>query len=192
MEETIQPTLNRLKIDNTDVFLEDYGPNQGKITISDTYGHNYSNYWGSMGGTLKEFLCHINCDYFASKLMGSRSDTSFNAKATFATVRKFIRKELGFDWYIEQEFQKHMREVLNSFQSYCEETKSENVFVDGWHYNFINRLNFWMIKDEWDREHWEKEFKAISEQWHFIQTMPSENYIWLTKFHGRLKKELKK
>jgi len=177
-----------IKIANTDIFLDDLGNNKGKITISDTYNHNYSYFWGSMGGTLDEFLCNINSGYFADKLLGTKSNFIFCEKSTFTTVRKFIATELNLPWYKHQEFQKDMREKLNSFQNDCE---NENHFVGNWS-SFIRELDFYLIKDHSEQISLRREFENISEVWNFIGQKLSPEYLWLEKLHGNLKAEIKK
>jgi hypothetical protein len=186
---TIETNVIRLKIDNTDIFLEELGEGQGKITISDTYGHNYSNYWGSMGGTLKEFLCRINADYFANKLLGKSSMYEMDVKRTFTAVRKYIREEIGLKWYQHLEFQKHMREELKSFENDC---VSQEQFVNNFFSSFVDRLYFYSIEDRYKRESLEKYFKGISEHWHFIHSKESREYFWITKLHKQLKRKLEK
>lgn len=191
MPETLElTTVQKIRIDGTDVFLDVMGDEQGKITVSDTMWHNYSYYWGAMGGGLHNFLTQINKEYFASKLMGSRNDNTFDPKRTFANVRKFIEKEFDLPWYKHQEFQKQMRECLNSFQELCEERGDEQYFVHLFDSQVIMNLEFWRIKDEWDRKEVESNFKSMSEIWHFIETKPSKEYEWLIGFHGKLKKKL--
>jgi len=187
MNTTETDSILRLKIDNTDIFLEEIGENQGKITISNTYGYNYSNYWGSMGGTLKDFICQMNADYFSDKLLGSTSMWTFDQKNTFKEVRRHISEEIGLPWYKHQEFQKEMRKVLNDFQQECE---TDTSFVDNFFSSFIDRLDFWLIKDRWERQNIEASFRGISEQWYFIQQKPSDKFLWLKDLHSKLKKAL--
>lgn len=186
----IQSNITRLKIDSTDIFLEEIGENQGKITISDTWGHNYSTYWGAMGGSLKDFIKRINSDYFANKLMGSTSIYEMDVKATFSAIRKHISSEIGLPWYEHQIFQKDMREKLKNFQNECEENEWENYFVDKFFDSFINRLDFYLIEDKFEREYLEKQFRGISEWWYFIQSKPNRKFVWLQELHSKLKKEL--
>lgn len=56
-------------LDPVNIFLEDYGPAQGKITIS-CYDESWTYYWGSMGegNTLASFFCSCNNDYLSGKL----------------------------------------------------------------------------------------------------------------------------
>jgi len=187
MNEILEGSILRIKINNTDIFLEDLGGNKGKITISDTYNHNYSYFWGAMGGTLNEFILSINSGYFADKLLGCKSNYVFDARLTFAAIRKFIASDLNLPWYKHIEFQKGLREKINEFQR---DVESADQFVSGWH-SFINSIDFYLIEKRYEREEVEKEFKNISEQWNFIGERLSPEYLWLEKLHGKLKKHLK-
>lgn len=184
--------IERIRIDNTDVFIEELGNGKGKITISDTYDHNYSYFWGAMGGTLKDFLCSINSSYFCDKLMGARSKWIMDVPKTFAAIRKYIATDMGLPWYQHMAFQKDLRETLKNFQSQIEEHPSNDLFVSLFHHSFINRLSFWYIEDSIDQKYVEKDFKGICEVWHFIVEKEGPEYIWLTKFHSKLKTAIKK
>lgn len=181
--------MNIIRIDNTDVFLQNMEKGQGKITISDTYGHNYSYYWGSMGDTLEDFIHRIDSCYFTKNLLGSEDSYVIDVKKTFRNVRRHIREEIRLKWYMHVEFQKEMREQLNSFQEDIEETQSERHFVDMF-YKFIKDLPFYDIGDRYDSKRIEEDFNSISEPWYFIERKPSPEYEWLCKFHKKLKKEL--
>lgn len=189
MVETMNSTIERLKIDNTDVFLEDFGPGRGKITISDTLGHNYSFYWGSMGSSLKDFIPHTSDCYFAGKLMGSMDEYVIDWKATFSAIRKFIREELNLPWYKYPEFQKDMRERLKEFQSESEDADSADVFVLRFD-DVMSSLDFFLIKDRHEAKIIEENFNSIGECWHFIQKQPGPEHMWLCQFHKKLVKAL--
>ncbi len=179
-----------IKIDETDIFLQELGPSQGKITVSNTYGYNYSTYWGSMGSDLKSFLKTINAGYFADKLLGAKESTEMDVKKTFAAIRKHIQAEMNLPWYNHQEFQKDMREVLNSFQRECESEPNPRYFVDRF-YNVFKRLDYSLIQDRYFAKQIEEDFDGITEPWYFIVDKPSQEYLWLTKLHKKLKKVLK-
>lgn len=51
METTIKEEVKHLRVQNTDVYLHEYGEGKGKLTISNDYSHNYSYYWGAMGSS---------------------------------------------------------------------------------------------------------------------------------------------
>lgn len=182
--------MKRLKIDQTDVFIED-GPvaGQGKITVSDPWMGAYTYAWGAMGSGIEEFLCSINPDYFADKLC--RNDNVFDAKQSVRNIRKYIREELKHElpFYKYPELQKEMRENLKEMEQECD---TEQEFVDA-----CMRFTDGIICAEASYRE-ENEFKDIidgvfkTEPWNFIATKASKEYIWLKEIHGKIKGELKK
>jgi len=54
-------------LDPITVVLQDLGPNRGRIIV-ECYGTAWAAGWGSMGGTIREFMCRINSGYLATKL----------------------------------------------------------------------------------------------------------------------------
>lgn len=178
-----------INIDGNDIFLDDKGLGQGKITISGHDG-NYSYYWGAMGSNLETFICSINSSYFADKLMGNTSSSVMDVPATFAAIRKHIREELHLDWFREVEFQKEMRSILRSFQNECEEGGASE-FVNGFIPRFVNRLPYYLIKDRWE-EKWMREAldEGFVEHWNFIIYKPSPEYLRLCQLHKKIKEAL--
>lgn len=189
--EKITENFYKIKIKETEIFLEEK-ENQGKLIISNVYGHNYSNSWGSMNGNLTKFISSINSDYFADKMLGCEKSRIFDIDKTFTNLRKFIREELDLPWYKYQAFQKDMRDVLNDFKTECENFETEEFFVYNFHSSFLSRLNFYLIEKSYERERLEKDFKsAMSEQWFFIERKLGPKYIWLKNLHKELVKVLK-
>lgn len=184
--------LRRLKIGTTDVFLEDTRPGAGKMTISDTYGHNYSCFWGAMGKDcdLANFICHIDSAYFAGNLLSKKKSKQMSVAATFRQLRKYIKDEIGLKWYQHMDFQRDMREKIRDFEQECQDMPSEEFFVNQF-FSFINyRLNYWMIEDDRESKRIEKEFREISEPWYFIEKEFTAEYKWVIEFHGKLKAAL--
>ena len=61
-------------LDPITVFLEDFEPRQGKITI-ECYGKSWSSYWGGMGSrTISEFFCSCDEHYLAKNLSDIKSE----------------------------------------------------------------------------------------------------------------------
>lgn len=178
-----------IRIDETEIFLDDKGDGKGKITISNTYGYNFSYFWGAMGKPLKDFLLSINEDYFVNKL--ANEPLAFDAKLTAKEVRKYIRVDLSYDlpWYKYMEFQKGLREWIKGI----EQVESEHTFVD-YCYGIMNdyRINLYEL-DRWEQEEvrgiLENTFKQ--EPWNFIQKGDSDEAVFLKKLFKKLKKELK-
>lgn len=173
--------IEKIVIDESSIYLEDYGHGKGKIIITE-YNLNYSTYWGSMGSTLKEFLKRINGDYFANKLCSKLY--SFDGKESVKNVRKYIRNELSYDlpWYKFMDGQKELRQKLKELESCCSEHE--------WVYSLPKIIDslycFDMNYDD------EKEFKeilkfAFTEPWQFIGEKESLEFRRLKKLHKNLK-----
>ena len=178
--------MEAIKIGHTDVILQELGENQGKIIISHWDSYNFSHYWGSMGGTLKEFLCQINVGYFVNKLCPYDRRTVFDAKRTATAFRKEIKKFLP--WYKHMEFQKEMREEVNNIE-HC---SNEFEFVR-WAENFIDNLWFDMIEDEYDRKEIKSEFGGLmSEFWLLQETTDSREAKFLADIFPKIQEEVKK
>ncbi|MBU2713690.1 hypothetical protein [Zooshikella harenae] len=62
-------TLSKIEnIDTINVFIEDFKPGQGRITI-ECFDEAWSKYWGSMGDcTVSEFVISTQTDYILRKL----------------------------------------------------------------------------------------------------------------------------
>lgn len=179
--------IKHIKIDSTDVFLEDLGEGRGKISITNTDGFNYSTSWGATTTPLVEFLCKIDSDYFTKNLISVGNRYDLDVKGTFKNIRQHIRDEI-MPWYEHKLFQSDMRNKLNKFQQQVITYNSREFFVDGF-FEFIKSLDYDLL-DGWTSSTIEKQFKDISEPWYFIETKKSYEYIWLEKLHHKLKKIL--
>ena|ERR1044072_5336499 len=182
--------VEKLKIGDVEIYLEDFGEGKGKIILSNPSSTSYSYYWNAMGGSLKEFLCQLNGEYFARCLIGANDRFVIDWKKTFAEVRKHIRNELSLPWYSNMEFQIEMRHRLNRFQRNCVEYNTAEYFVHGFDYDFVNRLDFYLIED--NREYLEKDFKRIDEVWHFLVKKEGPEYLKLIDLLKKLQKILNK
>lgn len=61
-------------LDPISVFLEDFEPRQGKVTI-ECYGKSWSSYWGGMGDrTISEFFLSCDEHYIAKNLSDIKSE----------------------------------------------------------------------------------------------------------------------
>lgn len=180
--------MELINIGITDVILQDYEDGQGKIIISDfNFDYNFSHYWGAMGDNtnLKKFICKINADYFAGKLVG-HIQKPIDVKATFANLRREIREFMP--WYVNVDFQKEMREALNDYQR---SVYSQECFVNGWD-NFVS--NLWFSDcDHWnyDKHEVKSFFEGYCEHWNLIVTKEPKEYQWCIGIHKELKKIFK-
>lgn len=172
-----------LRIGATDVILTDYEPNQGKIIISNSPNLNFSYYWGSMGGTLKEFLLDINESYFINKLHpASHGDIDINK--TMSAVRKWWKEESGIAWYQEMDLQKQLRDEFNIIQNHCD---SEQYFVELM-YKIPKAFYFpkTMFKTDF-----EDALDALSyEPWNFIVHGEHREHKWLRDLFYAIRNEI--
>lgn len=185
----ISEKLKRYKIDQTDIFLENFEVGQGKIIIANPY-YNFSNYWGSMGSSIEEFLLRINSDYFITKLTGHHSTTVFSAKASIKNVRRHIREELAYElpWYKYMSAQKELRERLKEIEN---EAYSEESFVSLM--SNISKTLYCFDLDKYDEAEFRDGVECLTQEpWHFIGTEPSQESIFLEKIFPKLKKVIKK
>jgi hypothetical protein len=183
--------MEKIKINDIDVILDDTEDGKGKVIIS-SYNYNFSYYWNAMGKNtdLKKFITEINADYFANALAGGY-DGVFDAKGTFRNVRKHIREELSYElaWYKHMEFQKEMKSELNNWQSRC---CSEYRFVEEWPNFWRNTIDYYLINDSFDRKDIESLLCGICEHWYFIEKDRSREYYFCLKLHKDLVKFIKK
>lgn len=79
------------------VYLEDYGDNQnGRVTISES-GCSWSCFWGSMGGSLVEFIQSINNHYWIGNLDSNliyEIDADNDANAANAANAEYAKKQV--------------------------------------------------------------------------------------------------
>jgi len=180
-------TTENLNLGFTDIILIDYELGQGKIIISDTnWGYNFSYYWGAMGSTLKEFLCRINAGYFVKNL-STEDHGKINMKKTMAEVRKWWKKESGIHWWQYLDFQKELRWEFKRIES---QSCSDENFIDMM--NYLNSsLPLHKIANRLDREELEEAIKWLTaEPWNYIVYYESQQHIWLTNLHKKLKHTL--
>lgn len=143
---------------------------------------------------LAQFVASVSDDYFTGCLLGAISSNEIDVSKTFAAVRRFIREEIGLLWYNHKDFQVGMREKLNQFQQACEENKNSDgrYFIDNFSNSFIDDLDYYDIKDKYDRENVQKEFRnMLDEPWHFIVTRKNAKYKWLCDLHKKLKQHIR-
>jgi hypothetical protein len=171
--------MEKIKIGEVDVILEDLGNGAGKIIVASAH-YNGSTYWGAMGGDLKDFLKGINQDYFANRLCAQNQ--VFDLKTTLTNVRGQW-KEFA-NWYQEVDFQKDLRFELKRI-----EAETEEQFVDSM-CNLLHRLDFDDIQDNDLRDTAKRFF--CSEPWYFIVKKPSQEYKFYCKLLVDLQKKLGK
>ncbi len=113
-------------------------------------------------------------------------------KKTLRNIRKAIKEELHseYPWYTEKEFQAELRYELKELE--------DEGFVSVDHYfnqinSFVDYLNYYLIKDSYDRKNIESIIKGIfSESWHYIEHDEHRENEYLIRLHKKLVKKLKK
>lgn len=175
-----------LKIGITDVFLEDFGEGAGKITVSDWENGAFTYYWGSMGEgyNLRLFLKKTNADYFARKLCNKKD--KFDAKLSVKSVRKAFRDFSQYDlpWYKYPTAQKELREAITDLEN----SYSEDHFINKM-CSIVDNLMCYELTREEERDFIGKLGDFFNcEPWHFIETKPSDEYLFLYDLHNKIKK----
>jgi hypothetical protein len=181
--------MDKIKIEDTDIFLDDQGNGQGKIIIANTYGYNFSFFWGAMGGSLPDFLLRINESYFVGKLLDGDDNGVLDAKKSVTAVRKYLREECHSDlpWYKYPTAQKSLREELKKLEQ-CER---DDEFVDGI-YALPKNVDYSDL--DWRDE---RELRQIlegicqTEPWTFIVKGPSRKALFLKRLFPKLQKAIK-
>ena len=129
-------------LDPITVFLEDFEPKNGKITVS-CYGKSWTAHWGSMwdGLTVGQFFAELNAQYiigyFAPGLSGSRfSSTALANKARRTIIERRKRYDLTKD---------DARQFYDAAQSLGEAESIEGI----WHSEIRNSLMTTLFGEEW-------------------------------------------
>lgn len=187
--------MNIIKIEDTEVYLTNKEFGQGKIIISNDYGYNFSYYWGGMNDTLEDFLCRINSSYFVGCLGNGNFDKPINTKKTIKNIRKLLREDFynNYPWYSYKELHKNISDKLKDLET--EEFRNVEQFM----YCIDSLVGDFCVYscDDYDYNEAkliESELKSLfsCEPWHLIHYDEHPKNIWLSNFHKKLIKELKK
>ncbi len=151
-----QSTVVRLKItdierlDPITVFLEDFEPRKGKITI-ECYGQSWSSYWGGMGdSSIAEFFIDCNNHYLAKNLSRIRSDVddyeAFHDVIKLAIIKARRKKHL--DRYKARELYDSAVDDIGYFNdddglSWCKSNSDYlyNVLGEDWWFDIPKKPN---------------------------------------------------
>jgi len=187
--------MNIIKVEDTDIILQNLELNSGKIIISrNDWNWNFSYQWNSMSGTIEDFLIRIGSDYFVDKL-GVHRESPINNKKTVKNIRKLLRDEFypSYPWYSYKELHKTIADTLRDFE------KESFNSVEGWMMRLDSLVSNFCIYSCDDLNYQEsrkveEDLKSLlnCEPWHLIHYDEHPKNIWLSKFHKKLVKELKK
>lgn len=132
-------------LDPISVFLEDYEPGKGKITIS-CYDKSWHSYWGGMSGrSISDFF--LSCDnYYITKNLSSVSSEINDYESLGKKIRDFYKEKYDIDDY-------ETYEILQNVESMgCDEMEWEGwirndpsvmceVFGDEWWRSIPTKTN---------------------------------------------------
>ncbi len=137
-------------LDLISVYLEDYEPRKGKITI-DCYGKAWSSYWGGMGDrTIAQFF--VDCDnHYLAKNLSSIDSEIDDYDALAPAIREAIKQQLD-DGEISQTTADILTSELNENVCYMNEDDGfawckfggdllHKVFGDDWYYSIPKKPN---------------------------------------------------
>lgn len=157
-----QLTITDVKnLDPIRVFMEDLGPNQGRLII-ECYGKSWSTYWGSMGGTLAEFIRDVNVGYIVGKISNIESEI-FNPDG----IKEHVKKEILSDrrnWNIGPETARELWDAIDL--EYVYESLEANV-------GLMSKV----FGEEW---------------FHCVPMKPNPDYIYLERIVTAVKEAVEK
>ncbi|EKO3439457.1 hypothetical protein NTE19_003349 [Vibrio fluvialis] len=138
------------RLDPITIFLEDFEPRKGKITI-ECYGQSWSSYWGGMGDrSIAEFFIDCNNSYLAGNLSRISSDVDdyegLGKKLKKAILEQHANKQ------IDDDEKDDLLDELEEAQSYLNDDDGmawckmdgailPKVFGDDWWYSIPKKSN---------------------------------------------------
>ena len=147
-------------MDTISVFLEDYEPRKGKITIS-CYDKSWHSYWGGMGNqTISEFFTSCDNHYLAKNL------SSISSSVTDCDALRVKIKELTNDHYEDDDDTIELYEEIDAL--------GDDREWDAWLQN-----NFKVMSEIFGEE-W----------WYIIPTQINPEYKYLCKIIDTVKESL--
>jgi hypothetical protein len=139
-------------LDPITVFIEDFEPGKGKITIS-IYGQSWTSYWGGMSGQdVATFINWCNADYLAGCLAPMMNSRKFDAEVLAAKAKKKIIERrrgrcLDFD-SLEKEQARELFDGADHFVGHdtpytLDDDTMSAIYGDDWRYylSFDNAPN---------------------------------------------------
>lgn len=182
-------------LDPITIMVEDFGEGSAEVTIK-IYGESWTAYWGSMGGSVKEFFTRTNVQYLVNCFDSGIRATSENVdksamKDVFKAKIKTLIKEQRYDQWLTKE---DARLLWNSIDT----LDFESIVPEHDHECFSWNLEHWSV----DPEVWSKLFRhgyggdilADFEQWLWdnieFQYEPNHQYNYLCRIVEVVKKVL--
>ncbi len=152
------------RLDPVTVYLEDFEPGQGKITI-ECFGQSWSSYWGAMRGhTVAQFFCSCDESYLSNCLAGNLpSNTTDDEKAW-----EFIK------WEIDKAKQNDQLDYRGSILA-------------------MNEIERFESADEWMQSGSELVQRLFGPDWRFtcLPMKANQDYVYLCRVIDTVKSALK-
>lgn len=157
------------ELDNLDpitIMVEDLGEGRAEVTIK-IYGESWTAYWGSMGGTVKEFFTRTNVTYLVNCFdRGIRATSDIVDKSTMRDV-----------------FEDKIKSKIKEERYNCWLTKEDARLL----WDNIDILDFESIVPEhdhecfnWDMDHWSVDYNAWSKLFYSSDVYDLEEFNqWL-------------
>lgn len=123
-------TIRAENQDTINVFLEDFSPGHGQITIT-SYGNSWVHYWPGMGNRkIHEFFCDCDAPYIIGKLLDYRKHDEFDNERTLKQIKRdLIGKR--FEGYFSKEHAREMwDDIVNNLDG-CSEKEMFLSFLTG-------------------------------------------------------------
>lgn len=155
------------RLDPVTVLLEDYGDNRGKLII-ECYGKSWSKYWGSMGGTLADFIQFVSADYIANCLDREGDHTELD----FETFKEKAKKQVLYDRRRRHSDSDEARDAWDEIERYFPENIHE---VHACRAGYIGSVLVSIFGDDW---------------WHAIPTKINPDYAYLLRIVDAVKEGL--
>jgi len=110
---TIEKTtieLYKIRVDGefADISIDE-GNECGRVQIASSYG-KWSNFWGSCGTSFKDFLCDVDCQYFARKVS---EDSWFDLDATIKQLSSRMKEYTDGQPKLKREIAEEIRTLAD-------------------------------------------------------------------------------
>ena len=89
-------------LDPITIMVEDFGEGRAEVTIK-IYGESWTSYWGSMGGSVKEFFTRTNVQYLVNCFeRGIRATSDVKDTCAMLTLLKSSINSISGDLYFSR------------------------------------------------------------------------------------------
>lgn len=162
-------------LDSVSVFLEDFGPGQGKVTMS-CAGKSWTSFWGAMGDRkIAQFVTSCSADYIIGCVSPCLRSVQFSSDQLIKIAERCVidrrRNRNGSEWNWMDEFDK--REARSLFDQLHDLRGSTSM--ECWHHTeLLSKL----FGDEW----WHRADDA---------TEPNPDWYYLERIIDAVKEAIK-